>query len=257
MREDCSSVSRSRRHFFYVVGALAGAALPALSKSAKAYERSHFYHHHCLLHGTRVLTCRGAECVENLSIGDRVVTLRGEKPIKWIGRQHFSRGSSSRWPESVHPIRVARSALADNVPHADLYLSPMHALFMDDVLIEVKDLVNGSSITRDAPAGMQDIEYFHIELDTHEVILAEGAPIETLLITDGRERFTNFAEYERLYGQEVGPAMVPYAPVLGYSRARAHLKALLRLGVSQVVDVRDPIQVAYDRITARAICLAL
>jgi hypothetical protein len=48
--------------------------------------------------------------------------------------------------------------------------------------------------------------------------------------------------------------MVPYAPVLGYWGARTHLKALLRLGVSQVIDVRDPIQVAYDRIAARATC---
>jgi hypothetical protein len=121
------------------------------------------------------------------------------------------------------------------------------------VLIEVKDLVNGTSITRAVPEGMADIEYFHIELETHEVILAEGAPVETLLVTNGRESFSNFVEYERLYGQHVGPAMVPYAPVLGYWGARTHLKALLRLGVSRVIDVRDPIQVACDR---RATCLA-
>jgi hypothetical protein len=128
----------------------------------------------------------------------------------------------------------------------------MHALLVGDVLIEVKDLVNGTSITRAVPEGMTDIEYFHIELETHEVILAEGAPVETLLVTNGRESFSNFIEYERLYGSNVGPAMVPYAPVLGYSSGRAHLKALLRLGVSQLVDVRDPIQVAYDRMAARA-----
>jgi len=106
---------------------------------------------------------------------------------------------------------------------------------------------------------MRDIEYFHIELETHEIILAEGAPIETLLVTEGRERFSNFVEYERLYGKETGPPMAPYVPVLGYSGGRAHLKALLRLGVSQVLDVRDPIQVAYDRIAARATnsCLTL
>jgi len=210
-----------------------------------------------MLRGTRILTCCGAERIESLSIGDRVVTTRGEKPIKWIGRQYFGRGRSPRWPDSVHPIRVSRSALADNVPHADLYLSPMHAMLIDDVLIEVKDLVNGTSISRAAPERMTDIEYFHIELETHEVILAEGAPVETLLLTDGRESFSNFVEYERLYGSDVVPAMMPYAPVLGYSRARAHLKALLRLGVSQVVDVRDPIQVAYDRIAARATCLVV
>src|SRR5262245_24651161 len=101
---------------------------------------------------------------------------------------------------------------------------------------------------------MRDIEYFHIEPETHEVILAEGAPVETLLLTEGRESFSNFVEYERLYGPDVGPVMVPYAPMLFYSGGRKHLKALLRLGVSRLVDVRDPIQVAYDRIAARATC---
>jgi hypothetical protein len=152
---------------------------------------------------------------------------------------------------------VSRSAIADNVPHSNLYLSPMQAVLIDDVLIEVKDLVNGTSITRAMPEAMTDIEYFHIELETHEVILAEGAPVETLLVTHGRESFSNFVEYERLYGQDTRSAMVPYTPVLAYSSARAHLKALLRLGMSQVIDVRDPIQVAYDRIAARAACLAV
>jgi hypothetical protein len=272
MREGPDKVNPARRHFFHVVSALAGAfVLPALSKQAQAQAQLRpgapvpgprpgtRPGPACMLQGTHVLSSRGTEPVENLSIGDCVVTLRGEaKPIKWIGRRRFTQGLASRWPDSVNPIRIARSALADNVPHADLYLSPMHALFIDGVLIPVKDLVNGTSISRAMPEGMRDIEYFHIELEVHEVILAEGAPVETLLITDGRENFSNFVEYERRYGRETGPAMVPYAPVLGYYRAHAHLKALLRLGVSHVVDVRDPIQVAYKRIAARATssCLA-
>jgi hypothetical protein len=103
---------------------------------------------------------------------------------------------------------------------------------------------------------MKDIEYFQIELATHDVIFAEGAPVETHLNMHGREHFVNFVEYERLYGCETGPT-VPYAPVYGYSNASAHLKALLRLGISRVVDVRDPIQKAYDRIVARGTDLAV
>jgi hypothetical protein len=257
MRKDQKKVSRARRHFFYAVGALASAAaLSALSKSAKAKIRGPTFGKdfpHCILRGTHIQTCSGTERVEKLAIGDRVVTSRGEgKPIKWIGRQRFSLGASSRWPECVHPIRVARSALADNVPHADLYLSPMHAVLINGALIEVKDLVNGTSIAPAVPERTRDIEYFHIELATHEVILAEGAAVETLLVTDGRERFSNFVEYERSYGRDAGPPMVEYAPVLRYASVCAHLKGLLRLGISQIVDVRDPIQVAYDRIAARA-----
>ena len=270
MREGLDKMNLARRHFFQVVSALAGAAvLTAVSGQAQAQYKgnsngnSNANGHgggRCMLLGTRVLTSRGAERIENLSIGDCVTTSRGEaKPIKWIGRRRFAQGPTSQWPGSVHPVRVARSALADNVPHTDLYLSPMHALFIDGVLIPVKDLVNGTSIAQAIPEGMTDIEYFHIELETHEVILAEGAPVETLLVTDeyGRENFSNFVEYERRYGRDAGPVMVPYAPVVGYFGGRDHLKALLRLGVSPVVDVRDHIQVAYDRIAARATSLCL
>jgi Hint domain len=264
--------SPARRHFLHVISAVASAAavIPALSTSASAQILSRSPpgpspdpnpkprpNAGCLLKGTQILTPTGLKRVESLSIGDRVMTAGGEAmPIKWIGRQVFRRGASLRWPDSVHPICVARSALADNVPHVNLYLSPLHAVFIDGVLIQVGPLVNGTSIIPAAPAGMKDIEYFQIELARHEVIIAEGAPVETHLNTNGREHFTNFVEYERLYGREVGPT-VPYAPVYGYSNARAHFKALLRLGISQVVDVRDPIQKAYERIAARGTDLAL
>ncbi len=241
----------ARRHFFKVFGALAGAATVAgLSREAAAQASDRYP---CLLKGTRILTNCGQSPVESLSIGDQVITAGGQfEPIKWIGRRAFSQGPAGRWPDAVHPIRVARSALADNVPSSDLYLSPSHCLYIDGALIPVEHLVNGTSIAYAMPAGMTDIEYFHIELETHEVIVAEGAPVESLLVTDGRDGFTNFVEHERLYGRKAEAPMVPCAPIHTYPGGRAHLKALLRLGVSRVVDVRDPIQVAYDRIAARA-----
>jgi hypothetical protein len=259
MRE---KINPARRHFFHVISALAGAAVLTASRQAQAQERGSSTDisrwrdgSKCMLLGTRILTSRGAEPIENLSIGDCVMTSHGEAmPIKWIGYRRFTQGPAAHWPDSVHPVRVARSALADDVPHTDLYLSPMHALFIDGSLIPVKYLVNGTSIAYAIPEGTADIEYFHIELETHDVILAEGAPVETLLVTAeyGRESFSNFVEYQRRYGQDAGPAMVPYAPGLGYYSGRDHLKALLRLGVSTVVDVRDPIQVAYHRLAERA-----
>jgi hypothetical protein len=96
------------------------------------------------------------------------------------------------------------------------------------------------------------IDYFHIELETHEVIFAEGALAETLLVTGGREDFANFVQNERLYGSDEQPAMKPFAPVLNYKGGRGELERLLRLALSPVVDIRDPIQRARDRIGARA-----
>jgi Hint domain len=263
-RQQAELPSSARRHFLGISAAVAGriaaggaVSLPILasaSKSAKAHNDEpdgDADDPRCFLAGTRILTAPGEVPVEELKIGALVDTLNGPLPVKWIGRQRFKKAASS-WHRSVAPIRVARFALDDQYPSRDLYLSPKHCLFVDGVLIPVERLVNGRSI---APAKMDDsevIEYFHIELETHEVIFAEGAPAETLLATNGREGYANFVEYERLYGSEERPAMKPFAPVLGYHGGRAELQGLLRLALSPIVDVRDPIQKARDRIAERA-----
>jgi Hint domain len=247
--------SLARRHFLGISAAVAGriaavgaVGLPILASGSRPAKAKH---HHCFLIGTRILTPCGEVPVEELTIGDFVETLNGPLPVKWIGRRRFKKIASSSWHSSVAPIRVARFALHDQYPHRDLYLSPWHSLFFDGVLIPVYFLVNDRSVM---PAKMDDcevIEYFHIELETHEVIFAEGAPVETLLITDGREGFANFVEYERLYGSEERPAMKPFAPIFSYG-GRAELKGLLRLALLPIVDMRDPVQRARSRIATRA-----
>ena len=214
----------------------------------------------CYLAGTNIRISEGERKIEGLKIGDVVYTLSGEsKPIIWIGRQHFRKDAGSDWPQALLPVRVSRFALDEHTPHRDLYLSPNHALLMDGVLIPAIYLVNGTSIVQAMPEGVEEIEYFHIELETHEVIFAEGAAAETLLVMNDREafaslireKFDNFAERKRLCG--MGPPMTPYAPRVCYNGRRSELKALLRRAVSSVVDMRDPIQLVHDRIAARAI----
>lgn len=258
----------ARRHFMHVLGAaVAGsAAVFALPTHVNAGNDKGNQSDNgngkgkgnggpaCFLRGTGILTDVGYVKIECLSIGDRVVTVDGAAAsVKWIGRRTFTRGNANGWPDAVHPIRIARSALADNVPHANLYLSPGHSLLIDGNLIPVMHLVNGTSISRVIPAGVTDIEYFQVELATHEAIFAEGAPVETFLPTEGREVFSNFAEYDRLYGRDEQMPMAPYAPLLHYAGGRYHLKALLRSGISHLVDIRDPLQIAYERVAGRAI----
>ena len=92
--------------------------------------------HHCLLRGTRVLTAKGECKVEDLAIGDRVPTMfGGVQPIQWIGHYPIERSNPSKpWPKDAHPVRIARSALAANVPQTDLYVTQAHALFVDELL---------------------------------------------------------------------------------------------------------------------------
>ena len=148
----------------------------------------------CFLRGTSILTSLGATCVEDLAIGHLVGTAKGMSlPIKWIGRQHFKQDEGLRWDKAILPVRISRFALDELTPHRDLYVSPNHALFIDGVLIPAVYLVNGSSIVQVMPDGVKEIEYFHIELETHEVIFAEGAAVETLLVMNDHEAFASLS----------------------------------------------------------------
>ena len=97
-----------------------------------------------------------------------------------------------RWNEVVPsemtaPIRIHENALADGVPRRDLRISPDHALLLDRVLVPARLLINGASIVRETRC--RRVTYYHVELDTHDVLLAEGAPAESYLNTGNRGDF--------------------------------------------------------------------
>jgi len=206
----------------------------------------------CLLKGTRISIPSGDRPVQELQIGDEVQTLAGRKTIKWIGYSKFTKEEGrAAWQDSVMPIRVARFAIDNDTPYRDLYLSPLHCLFFNEALIPVMYLINEASIAQGTPSEMSALEYYHVELDTHEVIYAEGALVESY---DGsnRDNFSNFIQYERLYGAERQSKMTPFAPILRYHGRRQELNGLVRSLISNVVDVRDPIQIACDQLGQRA-----
>ena len=89
-------------------------------------------------------------------------------------------------PETVWPVRVRAGAFGANVPVRDLYLSPDHAVFVNDVLVPVKLLINGTSIVQVA---CDQVTYFHVELPQHAVILSEGLTVESYLDTGDRANF--------------------------------------------------------------------
>ena len=207
--------------------------------------------HPCFLKGTKISTLSGDRLVQDLQIGNEVQTLSGRKTIRWIGYNKFTKEEGRAWQDSVMPIRVARFAIDDRTPHRDLYLSPLHCIFFNEALIPVMYLINEATIAEGTPSDMSALEYYHIEFDTHEVIYAEGALVESY---DGEDRdnFSNFIQYERLYGVERQSKKTPPAPILRYHSRRQELSALARSLISEVVDVRDPIQIAYDRLAKRA-----
>ncbi len=150
----------------------------------------------CFQEGTLIATANGAVSVEDLREGDRVITADGVyAPIMWIGHRRID-CTRHPHPERVWPVRVEIDTFAPDSPARPLYLSPDHAVFVDDVLIPIKHLVNGSSI---APAPRDEVTYYHIELATHELLLAEGVWAESYLDANDRSNFANGGDVLRLF----------------------------------------------------------
>jgi hypothetical protein len=210
----------------------------------------------CFLKGTLIWTPSGETRIESLGVNDLVVTASGgATSIQWVWRRRFEREPGQKWDQKIVPVRVARSALGPNTPHRDLYLSPYHCLYLDGVLIPAVDLINGSTIARVDAIHLREIEYFHIKLERHSVIYAEGATCETLrAVTAVNSDSLEFEEYRRLHGDSLPDE--PVAPVLGYNGGRARLRGRIRSVVSHVVDVRSKLEIVRDGLRERAQTLA-
>ena len=151
------------------------------------------------------------------------------------------------------PVRIARSAIAPNVPHDDLYVTREHALFIDGLLVSARLLINDTTITVYEAREYDELEYFHIKLESHDVIYAEGAPVETLVNVD--EGAVNFAEYFRRFGSPKTEE-ASCARRVSYVGRRSELKSRIRSAVSPWFDRREQFDVIRDRLEERGAVLS-
>jgi hypothetical protein len=142
----------------------------------------------CYCRGTRILTDRGEAPVERLAIGDMVVIASGAlRPITWLGHRGVD---ISRHPDpaAVCPVRISAGAFGEGMPRRDLWLSPGHNIASEGALTPISALVNGLSV---AQIHSSFVEYWHVELDAHDIMLAEGLPAESYLDCGNRTAFAN------------------------------------------------------------------
>ncbi|MEX3015212.1 Hint domain-containing protein [Gymnodinialimonas hymeniacidonis] len=144
----------------------------------------------CFVRGTRILTPEGERAVEDLSVGDRIVTRdHGVQPIRWIGATRLPAAALSARPE-LRPVRISADAIAEGVPARDLCVSRQHRVLVRDwraemlfgspegVLTPAFTLINDKTIRPDDVAA-DGVEYFHIAFDQHEVVYSEGLETES------------------------------------------------------------------------------
>lgn len=142
----------------------------------------------CFASGTRIATTRGDLVVKALRAGDEMRLARdGTAPVIWLGWRNVD----CRWhprPWDVQPVRIAPDAFGPGQSLRPLLLSPDHAAFIDGVLIPIRYLFNGTTIVQES---VERVTYWHVELDRHNVLLAEGVACESYLDTGNRSAFAN------------------------------------------------------------------
>ncbi len=176
----------------------------------------------CYLRDTRILMVDGQVAVQDLAVGDLVITASGEhRAIRWIGHRSYAGRFANANPDLL-PICVKAGAIADNIPSSDLWVSPMHALFVDGVLIPAAALVNGASVIK--AAHVDALEYWHVELDSHDVLMAEGMPSESFVNDNGRNLFHNAQSYRALYPDDEAVEAVYCAPRVESGHALAEVR---------------------------------
>jgi Ca2+-binding RTX toxin-like protein len=151
----------------------------------------------CILPGTRITTPDGHRPIETLTPGDIVTTPDGPRPVRWVGRSRYSMVFLRGKPMCL-PVRIHAGALGQGLPARDLWVSPWHALLIGQTLVRAFDLINGQNVTQDYQG--QIASFYNVELDSPDIIFAEGTPVETYANHNNRAMFHNLDEYLALYG---------------------------------------------------------
>ena len=207
----------------------------------------------CYCHGTLILTDRGERSVENLAIGDLVTTASGKhRAVKWIGRRSYA-GHFIAGNHLMLPVTIRAGALADNLPHTDLVVSPGHAMLVDGQLVPAWRLVNGVSITQ--ASEVEAVTYIHVELHQHDILLANGAPAESFLDETGfRGQFQNAHEFYSLYPDVPSSAPLQGRLEDGFALQRIQERLAMRAGLMPALEPVGALRGYLDQAGPDRVC---
>jgi len=184
----------------------------------------------CFTPGTAIATAKGERRVENLRIGDRIITRdNGIQEIRWAGRKDMSSSSLIANPH-LQPIVIRAGAMGDGVPERDLLVSPNHRclvaseksqLHFDEreVLAAAKHLIGSKGIET---VKVRKTSYIHFMFDHHEVVLSDGAWTESFQPRDQSLKGVGNAQRNEIF--ELFPELQKQQGLDDYTSARRELE---------------------------------
>lgn len=142
----------------------------------------------CFTPGTLIETPDGARLVEDLREGDTLQTRdNGAQEIQWVGSRRMTGARLFAMPE-LRPVRIRAGAFDLDRPEQEFLVSPNHRMLVrghvardlfntDEVLVSAKDLINGTTVTRDTQ--VKQVTYVHLMLPSHQIVVANGVETES------------------------------------------------------------------------------
>lgn len=184
----------------------------------------------CFTPGTLIATPKGARKVEDLGVGDRVITRdNGIQEIRWVGARALS-GAELEHAVNLKPVLIRQGALGNDLPERDMMVSPNHrvlvandktALYFEEreVLVAAKHLVSLEGVD---VVDVSGTTYIHIMFDQHEVILSDGTWTESF--QPGDQSLNGIGTAQRQEILELFPELATEEGVDAYASARRSLK---------------------------------
>jgi hypothetical protein len=192
-------------------------ATVTITASAAGGTYQDLFYVECFAEGTRIACPEGERAVETLRPGEMVLTSAGvARPVSFIGRRTLD---LTQDPINA-PVRIPAGAIADGVPSRDLRVSPDHAVMMENVLIPARSLI-GDAVVQERG---ESVTYYHIQLESHDIVLAENTPCETLLNTDDPSNFDN-ADEAVITDAFLAPCLPRVTQGQAVEAARNHIRA--------------------------------
>jgi len=184
----------------------------------------------CFTPGTLIATAQGERRVEELSVGDRVITRdNGIQQVRWVGHREMS-GDELAQAEHLRPVLIRQGALGKGLPERDMLVSPQHRVLISNeqtelYFYEAEVLVAAKHLTDMDGIDVVDVSgttYIHVMFDQHEVILSDGAWTESF--QPGDQTMASMGDAQREEILELFPELGTSTGISAYSSARRSLK---------------------------------